>query len=156
MAELHAGFHLRPMVSDDLPEVCEIENAAQPTPWSTAVFQDCLNSRYQCDVVERDGQLVAFLVVSRVLDEAHLLNIVVAPGFQRRGLAWAMLKQLHAQCRGAGTSMVYLEVRASNLAAQALYQKLGYQESGRRRDYYRTVGGREDAVLMTLALELRP
>lgn len=141
------------MQHDDLPAVCAIENATQPTPWSEQVFRDCLNSDYDCEVVLHEDTPVAFQVVSRVLDEAHLLNIAVAPGFQRRGIAWALLTRLHAQCLAQDTSVIYLEVRASNTAAQALYAHLGYLETGRRKAYYRTHGGREDAVLMMHMLQ---
>ncbi len=153
MDELHAGCVMRAMVHADLPAVCAIENATQPTPWSEQVFRDCLSSQYDCSVVERDAQLVAFQVVSHVLDEAHLLNIAVAPAMQRRGIAWAMLQRLHQQCQAQGASVIYLEVRDSNVGAQALYRHLGYIETGRRKAYYRTQGGREDAVLMMLMLQ---
>src|SRR5690606_38943246 len=148
VSELHAGFHVRPMTDADLDAVWAIEQATQLTPWSGLVFSECLVAGYDCEVVERDGVIAAFMIVSRVLDEAHLLNIAVAPAFQRRGLAWALLRHLQDTCTARDTSVIYLEVRASNTPARELYTRFGYQQTGTRKDYYRTEGGREDAILM--------
>lgn len=152
MTELHAGCRLRPMRGDDLDVVVEIENATQPSPWAKTVFNDCLRGGYDCQVIERDRIVIGFQIVSRVLDESHLLNIAVAPAFQRRGIAWAVLRELEQQCREKSSSVIYLEVRESNAAARVLYERLGYLETGLRKAYYRTPGGRENAVLMMLEL----
>lgn len=152
VTELHAGFHVRPMVDADLDAVWAIEQATQLTPWSGLVFSECLVAGYDCEVVERDGVIAAFMIVSRVLDEAHLLNIAVAPAFQRRGLAWALLRHLQDTSVARDTSVIYLEVRASNTPARELYTRFGYQQTGTRKAYYRTEGGREDAILMMQTL----
>ena len=152
MNELHAGYHVRAMTDADLDAVCAIENATQPTPWNRNVFGECLHGSYDCEVVEKDQQVVAFQIVSRVLDEAHLLNIAVAPACQRRGIAWALLKHLFESCRQRDISVIYLEVRESNTGARALYQHIGFTETGVRKAYYRTAGGRENAVLMMYQL----
>lgn len=152
MIALHAGYQLRPMVEDDLPVVVEIENATQPTPWTAQVFRDCFTSHYDCRVIERDGAIAGFAVLSSVLDEVHLLNIAVAPAMQRRGLAWAALRELIADYRQRKMGFVYLEVRASNHGARQLYERLGFQVTGERKNYYRKADGRESAILMTLTL----
>jgi [ribosomal protein S18]-alanine N-acetyltransferase len=148
MADLHAGFRLRPMTEADLSAVVEIEQATQPTPWSAGVFLDCFASRYDCRVVTLQDQVVAFAVLSSVLDEVHLLNIAVAPAMQRRGVAWATLKELIAEYQRPDLRSLYLEVRESNRGARALYEHLGFQVIGERKGYYRTEGGRENAILM--------
>lgn len=153
MIALHAGLRLRPMTDDDLDAVTQIEAATQPTPWSRQSFRDCLTSGYDCRVVVRDDTVVAMAVLSSVLDEVHLLNIAVAPAQQRRGIAWAMLRELIAEYRQRQMQQLYLEVRESNLGAQALYKRLGFVVIGQRRHYYRTVGGREDAILMMRPLQ---
>jgi ribosomal-protein-alanine N-acetyltransferase len=143
-----AGACLRAMTSVDLKAVLAIEEICQSTPWSPGNFRDCLHSGYQCQVAAVDGEPVAFMVLSSVLDETHLLNIAVAPAWQRRGLARWMLTEALTDAVSSGITVMYLEVRASNLHAQRLYQQLGFQEAGRRRHYYRAAEGREDAVLM--------
>ena len=71
---------IRAMEPEDLDAVMAIETAAQLTPWSSAHFRDCLgNDNYLCQVATVDDVLVAFLILSRILDETHVLNITVAP-----------------------------------------------------------------------------
>ena len=86
-----------------------------------------------------------------VLDELELLIIGVAKAWQRRGLGRKLLSNLIESARGTFVC-VHLEVRASNAPARALYDALGFEEVGRRRNYYRTESGREDAILMRLDL----
>ena len=145
-------FELRPMQAEDLPDVERIERAGQPNPWSQGIFLDCLASGYRCDVATVEGRLVGFQVLSFVLDEAHLLNIGVDPAMRRRGLARAMLGRAMRDSAEAGAVNMFLEVRAGNSGAIALYDELGFCETCRRRDYYPGPNGREDALLMIAAL----
>ena len=149
---LLAGFVLRPMTEEDLADVLRIEEATQVTPWSMGVFRDCLRGGYQCQVMAKGEQIAGFLVVSRVLDEAHLLNIAVAPAQQRRGLAWATIHALCDDLLERDTGFIYLEVREGNQGARTLYERLGFEVTGVRKDYYRKPGGREHAILMLLRL----
>lgn len=141
------------MSSEDIDAVARIEAAVHPVPWSPQAFHDCLKAGYLCEAIVRDDQVVGYQVVSEVLDEAHLLNIAIAPAFQRRGLAWALLRHTVERCRSHGMTIFYLEVRESNAAALALYQHLGFVVTGRRKAYYRSPTGREDAVLMMKVLD---
>ncbi|MDX1804895.1 MAG: ribosomal protein S18-alanine N-acetyltransferase [Alcanivorax sp.] len=144
---------IRPMELEDLDEVLAIENAAQLTPWGSCHFRDCLKAdHYQCLVAVEADRPVAFLILSHILDECHVLNIAVAPSRQRRGLARWLLSQSLQRAREGGMTVVYLEVRAGNSGAQALYQQLGFSECGRRKGYYRLGDGHEDAVLMQCQL----
>lgn len=152
MIPLHAGFVLRAMAAADIEQVVAIERACQPTPWSTALFADCLAGHYDCRSIDHGDALAGFAVLSSVLDEVHLLNIAVAPAWQRRGLAWATLRELISHYQQAGMQQLYLEVREGNSAARALYRHLGFDEVGLRKHYYRSPDGRENAVLMTLSL----
>lgn len=140
------------MTEQDVAAVAAIEAGVHLVPWSAQSFRDCLGAGYLCDVLEHAGEVVGYRILSEVLDEAHLLNIAVAPSMQRRGLAWAMLGDLFERCRAHGMSILYLEVRASNQPAIALYERRGFARSGVRRNYYRTRDGREDALLMVKRL----
>lgn len=148
MKHSRTGARLRAMASTDLKTVLAIEQACQSTPWTPGNFRDCLDSGYQCQVAALDGEPVAFMVLSSVLDETHLLNIAVAPAWQRRGLARWMLTEALTEAVSSGITVIYLEVRESNAGARRLYQELGFQEAGRRKNYYGAAEGREDAVLM--------
>lgn len=156
MSDLADGFQLRAMYAADLLAVAAIEGASQVTPWSLAIFRDCLASHYDCRVIAQDDTVAGFAILSSVLDETHLLNIAIAPAFQRRGLALNCLSELIRDYRQRDMRFLYLEVRASNHAALALYRQLGFEVSGERKNYYLTGSGasasRENAILMTLAL----
>ena len=92
------------------------------------------------------------MAYSAVLDQASIHNIAVRPQWQRQGLGRALLEACLDVMRDAGLQTCLLEVRASNAAALGLYGELGFTLDGRRRDYYRVPSGREDALLMSLAL----
>ncbi len=145
---------IRAMELEDLELVQAIENAAQLTPWSTSHFRDCLNNaNYLCQVVvDGNDEPVAFLILSRILDETHVLNVVVAPAWQRRGIARLMLLKAMEEARCDAMTVMYLEVRESNTGAQALYKQLGFEVCGVRKNYYRKGDGHEDAVLMQCLL----
>lgn len=143
----------RVMTQADLPAVLAIEQAAQFSPWSETLFADCLEGKhYRCQVLMHGDEIVAFLVVSRILDETHILNIAVAPQWQRRGFASALLTQAINAAKQDAMTVIYLEVRQSNDAAQALYQQLGFRAYSTRKGYYRSPEGHEDAVLMQYVL----
>ncbi len=144
---------IRAMELEDLDAVQTIENAAQLTPWSTSHFRDCLNNaNYLCQVATYDDDPVAFLILSRILDETHVLNVVVAPAWQRRGIARLMLEQAMNEARNDAMTVMYLEVRESNSGAQSLYRELGFEVCGVRKNYYRKGDGHENAVLMQCLL----
>lgn len=141
-----------PMQAADLDRVVAIEQAAFSHPWSRALFADALNS-YQCWVMRVDGEQVGHAVLQMILDEAHLLNITVAPAWQGRGLGLRLLQQIMQEAGHQGACECFLEVRASNQQAYRLYERYGFNEVGRRRDYYPAAqGGREDALVMVCTL----
>ena len=100
-----------------------------------------------------DGEVLGYFVAMPGFEEMHLLNITVAAAHEGRGHARAMLASLYELCEPYGASALWLEVRESNARARALYLREGFDEAGRRRDYYPAPQGRrEDAVLMTRLL----
>jgi ribosomal-protein-alanine N-acetyltransferase len=100
-----------------------------------------------------DGSLAAYSVAMSGVQEMHLLNLTVAPPWQRRGLACALLDALVAQCRRERHEALWLEVRVSNRRARDVYARYGFTEAGLRRGYYPAAGGqREDACVMRLSI----
>jgi ribosomal-protein-alanine N-acetyltransferase len=99
----------------------------------------------------QDG-LLGFAIVQQIIDEATLLDICVAPDKQGSGFGSLLMQQLIDDAKDAGAVVLMLEVRQSNEAAKYLYEKVGFIESGRRKNYYPTDDGYEDAILMDLAL----
>lgn len=138
----------RAMTEADLRAVVDVEAAAYDFPWSERVFLDCLRMGYDCTVQLAAGRVVGYLILSCVVDEAHVLNLAIHPSFHNEGRGGALLRRAMRQARGLGAASIYLEVRPSNAGAIHLYYRLGFRLVGRRRDYYPTCDGREDALVM--------
>jgi ribosomal-protein-alanine N-acetyltransferase len=140
------------MRAADLDGVLENETRSYAFPWTRGVFNDCLKSRHECWVAERDGVLVGHSVLSVAANEAHLLNVCVRRDQQGQGLGRQIVVHMLTRARDCGASAVYLEVRPSNRVASALYVSLGFREIGRRKEYYPAEMGSEDAVVLALTL----
>lgn len=145
-----AGF--RPMQFEDIDRIMEIEPLIYSHPWSQGNFSDSLHAGYSCWVYELEGQLIGYAVMMIVLDEAHLLNISIAKDFQGCGMGRALLNHVIDTARRRQAQMMFLEVRPSNTAAIGLYESVGFNEFSVRKGYYPAHNGREDAILMGLAL----
>ncbi|HEX2825440.1 MAG TPA: ribosomal protein S18-alanine N-acetyltransferase [Burkholderiales bacterium] len=142
----------RRMTAADLDTVEAIERRMHPSPWTRGNFSDSIGAGYHCWIAERDGGLAAYAVVAVGAEEAHLLNLTVAPQWQRQGIGAAFTAFLAKLARDYGAGRMFLEVRPSNGAARALYARAGFAEIGLRRGYYPATEGREDAVVMEMAL----
>lgn len=142
---------IRKMMMEDIEQVIAIDRLSFSLPWPERSFRFELtdNPASRCWVAEVDGKLVGMIVVWLIVDEVHVATIATHPDFRRQGIAKKLLSHAlqHLSIEGAQSS--FLEVRASNLAAQEMYRKFGYEESGVRRRYYRD--NDEDAILMTLS-----
>jgi len=143
---------LRPMREEDIDAVMEVERRAYPFPWTRGIFRDCLQAGYPGRVMEQDGTLVGYGLLSLAADEAHVLNVCVDPALQSRGHGRHLLRALVRVALERGARRVFLEVRPSNTAAVALYHSEGFNEIGRRPRYYPAQNGREDALVMAMEL----
>ena len=143
---------LRPMTASDLDAIMAIERVNFPFPWTEGNFKDSINSGYMCLVMEQGKQLMGYAILMMVLDEAHLLNISVAQSHQGQGWGRYLLVQMMEMGREKGGLNMFLEVRPSNHSALGLYESMGFNEMGIRPGYYPAHNGREDAVLMGMAL----
>ena len=149
------------MTLADVDAVLAIEQAVQAYPWRRGNFNDALNSRYMCCVAEElmaghpdevEAEIRGYAILMPVLEEAELLNIGVAAGWQRRGLGRVMLREMLEAARKKNMRRVFLEVRPSNAAAIALYRSVGFAEIGVRRGYYQNANTSEDAITMVCGL----
>lgn len=137
-----------PMGEADLAEVAAAEQHIHRFPWTPGNFRDALLAGNDVWLQRENGELVAFAVMMRAVDEVQLLNISVVPERQRGGLGRRLLEFLCERARQAGMRRVLLEVRPSNSHAIAFYQHFDFVEIGRRRGYYPATDGREDAIVM--------
>ncbi len=141
------------LTTNDLAQALVIEQRSHLFPWSAKTLASNQGDRYvnyRCDVA---GVMAAFAITHVVLDEATLFNIAVDPDWQRTGVGYALLSHVINVLQQRDVLALWLEVRASNQAAMALYQRLGFNEVSLRRHYYPALdGGREDAIIMALTL----
>jgi ribosomal-protein-alanine N-acetyltransferase len=151
--ETYTGLvlHFRLITVEDIDQVMALERSAHSHPWRKSSFEDCLNGRQKCWLAEHNNNLVGYVVVTHGGGDAELLNISVSPSFQRKGIGQILLD--HAvNCVKEKADMLFLEVRMSNRKAIALYEKEDFFEVGQRKNYYPTVNGHEDALLMARQL----
>jgi [ribosomal protein S18]-alanine N-acetyltransferase len=147
-----AAVAIRPATRDDLPAILAIERASFSDPWSRGSFASLLERPRVFFAVAVEGPhraVVGHVVTWFVVDEAELANLAVVPGSRRRGIGAALLGAALDAAEARGARVMYLEVRASNRAALALYGSRGFEEAGRRRDYYRRPV--EDALILRRA-----
>ncbi len=142
-----------PLLADRLDEVVLVEQRAYAHPWTRANFLDALHSGYQAQMLMAGDALLGYFVAMKGVDEVHLLNITVAPEYQRQGWSRVMLDALAIWARGQAAQWLWLEVRVGNTRAMQVYEAHGYRRVGQRKNYYPSGHGqREDAVVMSLRL----
>jgi ribosomal-protein-alanine N-acetyltransferase len=141
------------MLDEDLDEVLPIETAIYTHPWTKGNFSDSLRAGYDCRTWRVERELVGYFILMVVAGEAHLLNLSIAARHQRSGHGRALLREAVELARRRGARSLFLEVRPSNLGAQALYTRFGFRRIAVRRGYYPAHSGREDALVFTLALQ---
>lgn len=141
---------IRKMTMDDIEQVLVIDRMSFSLPWPERSFRFELtdNPASRCWVAEMDGKLIGMVVAWLIVDEVHVATIATHPEFRRQGIARRLLSHALRELRNEGAQSSFLEVRASNFAAQEMYRKFGYERSGLRPRYYRD--NDEDALLMTL------
>jgi ribosomal-protein-alanine N-acetyltransferase len=137
----------------DLEVVMEIETRAYDYPWTPGIFRDCLRVGYCCWCYEVDGHIQGYGVMNVVAGESHILNVTVRPETQGQGIGSKLMKNFLQLARRHDADIVMLEVRPTNKSAISLYEKLGFNEIGVRRNYYPADEGREDALLLALSLD---
>ena len=147
-------YFLRPMSNDDLDDIMLIENAIYDFPWTKQIFKDCLRVGYFCHVVEVSGEIAGYCIMSTGASEAHILNLCISTHHRRYGLGQKLLSHMLVLAKHKNVSTVFLEVRPTNEAALALYDKVGFNQIGIRNDYYPAKVGREDAVILAKSLDV--
>ena len=148
----HPVIDCRRMTEQDLPVILDIEQRSYQFPWTEHIFLDCLRHGYSAWVLETDHSVIGYGVMSVIVQECHLLNLCVDPGYQGQGKGRQLLEELLVIARIHEADSVFLEVRASNFQALSLYISEGFNEIGTRRNYYPSQMGREDAVILAKKL----
>ncbi len=133
--------------------VAALEAICFRDPWSENSVASELNNKLSLWLVaEEDGRVAGYVGSQTVCNETDMMNVAVHPDFRRRGIAEALINALVAELRAMESHCLTLEVRASNVPAITLYEKLGFAEIGRRKNYYRNP--REDALILRKEWEI--
>ena len=141
------------MNESHVSQVAELEKICFSDPWSEkSVASELSNPLSLWLVAEEEGRVAAYIGSQTVMDETDMMNVAVHPDFRRQGLGEQLVTQLVEQLKEKGSHCLLLEVRASNAPAIGLYEKLGFAQIGRRKNYYRNP--REDALILRKEWEL--
>ena len=152
LKEQHAA--LRAMRLDDIEVVAQLEAEAYEFPWTLGIFRDCLRAGYECWVLVQSDEVIGYAVLSVAAGEAHLLNVCIARAQAGHGHGTRLVRRMIDLARWHHAERMFLEVRPSNGRAIALYDRIGFNEIGRRPNYYPAKRGREDAIVMAIELHL--
>ncbi len=142
----------RRAVAGDAGAIAALDARVNPSPWSADAVRETLARADGFVIAPPGAALAGFVLFAQVADECEILDIAVDPAARRDGLGARLLAAALAAAVARGARRCFLEVRASNAGAQAFYRAAGFVEDGRRKDYYRSGQGREDALLMSREL----
>ena len=141
------------MKPEHLDQIHQLEINNYPVPWSKGIIKDCIRSDYHGVVLKNSQQsIIGYAFLMTACDESHLLNMCVDKGQQGQGLGRKFLRYLENMGKYNRCKVFLLEVRESNTVAKNLYQSFGFEVVGIRKGYYKTLTGRENAIVMTKAL----
>jgi len=143
---------IRPFALPDCDAVEALLSQEPNSTWRKDALHACLTPPYQAWVLVKENKVVGFAALLCQVGMCELVNIIIAKSARQCGYATLLLRALLEKMRVTGVEKMHLEVRASNAPAIACYQQFGFKKEGVRKHYYPAHQGREDAVLMSLAL----
>jgi ribosomal-protein-alanine N-acetyltransferase len=147
-ATARAAILVRPTEPRDAAAIAALGQACpDAAAWSANQYEDAARANYQGWLAEDNGAVVGFIITRIAADEVEILNFAVMPDRRRLGIASQLIERALEQATASGAGRAYLEVRASNRAAIALYEAHGFARTGRRTGYYSSPA--EDALLLS-------
>lgn len=145
---------LQSATAADATAIAALDARVNASPWSSDAVRETLERAAGFVLRAADGTLCGFVLFAVAADECEILDIAVDPARRRAGHATRLLDAALGVAAARGAVHCFLEVRESNVSACNFYRSMGFLAAGQRRDYYRTVDGRENALLMTRAIIL--
>lgn len=145
------SYHIRAALPCDAAQIAQLEKLCFSEPWSERQLLETMEDPkgvLYVAVQDDDGQVLGYAGLHNIVGEGYVDNIAVFPQFRGQGIGEALTRALVEYMRCASLEFLTLEVRASNLPAISLYEKLGFRQEGRRKNFYRHPT--EDARIMTL------
>lgn len=144
------NYRIVPMNGDHLEQIERLERLCFSRPWNRRMLAEELENQCAAFLVAEDAETGAVLGYAGLLvvaDEGYITNVAVFPEQRRRGIAAAILEVYVRFAQANGLAFLTLEVRPTNTAAIALYRRFGFEEVGRRKNYYDLP--KEDALILT-------
>lgn len=143
---------IEPVGADACETLAGLHARAFDKPWSAADIAKMLENPAVVALVAGGAEPQGFIIAWTAAGDAEILTVAVVPEARRQGIGVALVTAAAAATLARGAASMHLEVAEPNVAARALYAKLGFAEAGRRRDYYATEQGWVDAIVMRRAL----
>lgn len=156
-----AEFEIVAMTSVDTADAAAIHGSRFPRPWSDGEFDRLLSHANVYGFMARTafggtGRSAGFVFARQAADEAEILSIAVRQRYTRRGLAWRLMRAATREAEARGAAALYLEVDEFNIAARALYRRLGFKEVGERKSYFSDLAGNKSrALIMRLQMNAK-
>ena len=141
-------MELYPVSYSDLDQITRIEKETNEYPWSLNNFESSLDAGNSSIVLKDRKNIVGYAFFSVIGTDSHLLNITISKNYQGKGFGKKILKKVLLQSKVLGATIVFLEVRVSNLRAISFYEKFGFKRDAIRYNYY-AGSPKEDALLMS-------
>ena len=148
-------MNIREMTPCDIDRVMSIEAIAHTHPWSRQLIEKSVAGKHECWLLENDTNIEGYAIISVAGGQSDLLTIAIDPTQHGKGFGRLLLEHIVLRAEKLGADTLFLEVRESNTSAIKLYEAAGFNELGRRNNYYPAVnGGKEDALMMALPLSM--
>ncbi len=145
-------YNITPMSIDDLMDVYNLEVESYDFPWTKEILRDCILYKYDAFTIYLNNLLVGYIIAKISSPETHILNLTINANFRKKGLGKSLIQLIINDSRIRGAEDIILEVRVNNINAIALYEKLDFKKVGKRKNYYESKEGREDAYVLQLKL----
>lgn len=143
---------VREMTLEDVQDVILIEREIFLFPWSIGNFSDSVKAGYVCRVIVKENTILGYGIMMMSPEEGHILTLGIGVDWQKQGLGKVMIDYFSDHARINNAKSILLDVRESNERAIRLYKKMGFEHIAVRKDYYPTMSGRENALVMKLIL----
>lgn len=152
MSEDLNSLVIEKMKQEDLDQVMEIEEKSFSDPWDRSFFSQDIDNPSALPLVAKVSERVTgYVCLWKMLDEIQITNIAVSPHMRRRGIGKQMMEKMLRKAQEEDYRRITLDVRISNQPGIGLYEKFGFREAGRRKNYYRQPP--EDALILEKVLK---
>ncbi len=144
---LFSDFTVRTFKETDEKFIADLEKECFSQPWSEQSILDAVNNNTVFFIAQENEKIIGYAGLQIILDEGYITNVAVTSTSRRKGVARALMEKVLELGEEKDLAFITLEVRESNLAAQSLYEKLGFKKEGQRKNFYQNP--KENALIMT-------